>query len=89
LSRQLPLQSIILLEGFWPSSNWRSNYVRASVSTVMDVVDPEDPIQIPYCGPKNMRPLTVDMSFKKLNVGNFVFLKPHDPNLIPLWMGRA
>jgi hypothetical protein len=33
-----------LLEGLWPSSNWRSNYVKASLSTVMDVVDPKDPI---------------------------------------------
>jgi hypothetical protein len=33
-----------LLEGLWPSSNWRFNYVKVALSTVMDVVDLEDPI---------------------------------------------
>ncbi len=40
LSRLLPPQITTFLEGFQPSSNWRSNYARASLSTVMDVVDP-------------------------------------------------
>jgi hypothetical protein len=52
LSRPLPLQNAIFLEDFWPSSNWRSNYANASLSIVMDVVDVEDPIQLPYCGLK-------------------------------------
>jgi hypothetical protein len=37
LSTPLMPQSTIFLEGFWPLSNWKSNYVRASLSTVMDV----------------------------------------------------
>ncbi len=36
LSRPFPPQSTIFLEGFWPSSNWRSDYARVSLSTVMD-----------------------------------------------------
>jgi hypothetical protein len=68
------------LEGFWPSSNWRFNYARASLSTMMDIVDPKYLIQVPYYGPKNMRPLTRYMSFGDLNVENFVFVKPHDPD---------
>jgi len=40
LSKLLPLQNTTLLEGFWPSNNSKSNYVKASLSTVMDVVDP-------------------------------------------------
>ncbi len=55
----------------------------------MDVVDLEDPIWVPYCGPKNMKPLTAYIPFKDLNVGNFVFVKPHDLDLVPLWMGRV
>jgi hypothetical protein len=51
LSRPLQPKSTILLEGFWPSNNWRSNYVRVSLSIVMDIVDPKDPIRVPYCGP--------------------------------------
>jgi len=30
---------------------------KVSLSIVMDVVDVENPIQLPYCGPKNMRPI--------------------------------
>jgi hypothetical protein len=33
---------MILLEGFWPSNNWKFNYAKASLSIVMDVVDPKD-----------------------------------------------
>jgi hypothetical protein len=50
----------------------------------MDVVDSEDPIQIPYRGPKNMRPLIAYTPFRDLNVGDFVLVRPHDPNLVPL-----
>jgi hypothetical protein len=42
LSRPLQPKSTTLLEGFWPSNNWTSSYVRASLSTVMDIVDPKD-----------------------------------------------
>jgi hypothetical protein len=55
----------------------------------MNIVDAEDPVQLPYCGPKDTRPLTTYTPFKDLNVGDFVLVKPHDPNLIPLWMGKA
>jgi len=54
----------------------------------MDVVDLENPIKVPYCGPKNLRPLIAYMLFKDLNVGDFVFVRPHDLNLVLLWMGR-
>jgi hypothetical protein len=50
----------------------------------MDVVDPKDLTQVPYCGPKNMRPLTTYTPFGDLNVGNFVLMRPHDPNLVIL-----
>jgi hypothetical protein len=45
LSKPLPPQSIILLEGFWTSNNWKSNYARVLLSIVMDIVDPEDLIK--------------------------------------------
>ncbi len=44
LSRLLPPQSAIPLEGFWPLNNWRSNYARVLLSIVMDFVDVEDPV---------------------------------------------
>jgi hypothetical protein len=89
LSRPLPRQSATLLEGFWPSSNWRSNYSKASLSIVVINVDLEDPIQHLYCGPKNMRPSTVYTLFKDFNDGDFVFIKLHDHDLVPIWMGKT
>ncbi len=83
LSRPLSLQNAILLEDFWPSSNWRSNYAKALLSIVMDVVDVEDPIQLSYCGLKNMRPLTAYTTFKDFNVKKFVVVRPHDHDLVP------
>jgi len=88
LSKPLPPWSATLLKGFWPSSNWRSNYAKASLSTIMDIDNTKDPIWFPYCGPKNMRPLTTYAPFRDLNVGDFMFVKLHDPNHIPLWTRR-
>jgi len=36
-----------------------------------------------------MRPLTTYTPFKDFNVGDFVFVRSHDPDLVPFWMGRA
>jgi hypothetical protein len=80
LGQPFGLQSTTLLEGFWPLNNWSSNYVRASLSTMMDVIDKKNPIQILYFGPKNMGPLTTYTPFRDFNVENFVFMKLHDPN---------
>jgi hypothetical protein len=35
-----------------------------------------------------MKPLLVYTLFKDLNIGDFVFLRLHNPNLIPPWMER-
>ncbi len=89
LSRPLPCQSAILLEGLWLSNNWKSNYSEALLSTIIDGANLEDPIQHPYHGPKNMKPSIMYTLFKNLNAGDFVFVKPHDPGLILVWMGRT
>jgi hypothetical protein len=50
LSKPLPHQNATFLEGFWPSSNWRSNYSKVLLSTTIVGADPKDPIQHPYVG---------------------------------------
>jgi hypothetical protein len=52
LARVLLRQSLVLLEGFWPSSNWRANHIRASVPTGVDD-NLEDLVVPPHCGLKN------------------------------------
>ncbi len=52
-------------------------------------VDPEDPIQRPYCGPKNMKPSTTYTLFRDFNGEDFVLVKPHDLSLVLIWMGKT
>jgi len=63
---------------------WLISTNEALLSTIMDIVDVEDPVQLPYCGPKNMKPLTTYTPFRDLNVGDFMLVKSHDPNLVSL-----
>jgi len=53
------------------------------------VVDLEDLVIRPYCGPKNLKPIPTYTSFKDLNNGYFVFVRPHDLLLVHVWSGRA
>jgi len=53
LSKPLPIQRSTLLEGFWPSSNWKLNYAKVELLSMMQVVDSEDMANCPYCGPNN------------------------------------
>ncbi len=55
LLRPIPQHSYVLLECFWPSSNWRINYEHACIHIVVDV-DHEDHVIPPYCGPRSMCP---------------------------------
>jgi hypothetical protein len=36
-----------------------------------------------------MRPLTSNIPFKDVNVGDFVLMSLDDRDLVPMWMGRA
>ncbi len=91
LLKPIPWQSSILLEGFWPSNNWRANYEHASIPTIIDF-DLEDPIIFPYCDPRSMCPslnITTYTPLCDLFVGNFVLLWPTNPIVYLVWMGRA
>ncbi len=55
----------------------------------MGVVDPKDPVQVPYCGPKNMRLLIAYVPFKDHNVGDFMLVRLHDLDLVPFQMGKV
>ncbi len=71
------------------SNNWKFNSYKASLSPIIVGVDPEDPIQCLYCGPKKMRPSIVYTLFRDLNDGDFVFVRSHDIGLFFVWIGQA
>jgi len=81
----------VLLEGFLPSNNWRTNYECASIHIVVDV-DLEDLVIPPYCGPRNMHPslsIVAYTPFHDLFVSNFVFMQPSNPIVYHVWMGKV
>jgi hypothetical protein len=55
----------------------------------MEVANAKDPIMHPYCGPKNLKFFLVYTPFKDFKNGDFILMKPHDPLLVLMWMGRT
>ncbi len=91
-SKPLPKQNPILLEGFWPSNNWKVNHLQFSFSLPPILANQEDPIIPLYCGIKNMKPslsTTTDIPFKNLHEKDFFLARPFDPKVYLVWMGRA
>jgi hypothetical protein len=39
LSKPLPTQRFTFLESFWPSNNWKLNYVKVELLSIRPVVD--------------------------------------------------
>jgi len=58
------------------------------LTTVVDS-NLEDSIQHLYCGLRNMKPSTTCTPFRNLNDGDFILVKPHDLNLVLVWMGKT
>jgi hypothetical protein len=83
----LPYQNATVLDDVWFSSNWKSKYYRALLSTTIVDDDPKDPILCPYRGLKNMRPSTAYTPFRDFNGEDFVIVIPHDLGLVHVWMG--
>jgi hypothetical protein len=91
LSRLTPRQSFVLLEGLWPSSNWRTNYECTSIHIIVDV-DLEDLVILPYYGPRSLRPslsIATYTPFRDLFVNSFVLLWPSNFIVHHVWTRRA
>jgi hypothetical protein len=92
LSKPIPQQSPILLEGFCSTNNWKDNHVRFYIPFVPIFDDMEDPIILPYCGLKNMKPslsTTTYTPFRDLHEGDFLLARPTGPKMYLVWMGRT
>jgi len=80
LSTVIPQHSFVILEGFWPFSNWRANYECACIRTVVDV-DLEDHVILPYYGFKSIHlslSIVAYTPFRDLFASNFVLMWPLD-----------
>jgi hypothetical protein len=63
--------TIILQEGFLPSSDWRFNYAKAKLPSTNQVVNMEDHVICPYYGPNNLKLAPTYTPFRDLNNGDF------------------
>jgi hypothetical protein len=63
LANLLPQQSLVLLEGFWPTNNWRVKHSQFAEASSPVLVDREDTILKPFYGLKNMK-MTFYLPFK-------------------------
>ncbi len=82
-------QRSTFLESFWLSNNWKLNYTRAKLSSTRPIANFENPVMHLYCGPENLKPTPAYTSFEDINNGDFVLVRPHDPFLVLVWMGRT
>ena len=94
LHRPTPPAPPSLLEGFWPNTDWTTsapplNDHRGKFHPMDIDVTPEDVVPEPYCGPKNEQPGHTYNPWRDVLVGDFVLVRPSDPLLFPVWMGRA
>jgi hypothetical protein len=63
--------------------------VKVELPSTSPVVDPKESIMHPYCGPKNLKLAPLYTLFKDFKNGDFVLVRPDDPFLVPIWMGRT
>jgi hypothetical protein len=74
LSKPLLAQRSILLKGFWLSNNWKLNYAKVKLLSRRLVVNLEDLVIHPYCGPKNLKLVPAYTLFRDFNNGDFVIM---------------
>ncbi len=68
LSKPLLAQRSILLEGFWPSKNWRFYYAKVELMSTNQVIDSKYLVMCPYYGPKNLKFTPTYTPFRDLNM---------------------
>jgi hypothetical protein len=91
LSKPIPQQSFVLLEGFWPSNNWRVNYEQTSIHIIVDV-DHEDLVILPYYGPRSLCPslnIATYTHFHNLFANRFVLVRLLNPIVYHVWTRRT
>jgi hypothetical protein len=90
LASPLPQESLVLLEGFWPTKNWMVNHSQLVEPSSLVSTNKEDTMLEPLCGPKNMKPTMKTTSytpFIDLHNGDFVLTRPLNPKVYLVWLG--
>ncbi len=92
LANPFPQQSPMLLEGFWPTNNWRVNHLQFAEPKLTILANKENIMLQPFYGSKNMKPI-MKMApytpFINLHNGDFVLAWPSDLEVYLVWLGRT
>jgi len=87
VSKPISLQSLVLSKGFWLTSNWKINHVRFFIPSIPIFDDIENPIILPYCGPKNMKMSSNTTTYTPFR--DFFLAHPSKSKMYLVCMGRA
>jgi hypothetical protein len=93
LNQPLSHTPLELVEGFWPQHDWRVRDRSMNPQPVGAMQPPdyisEDEDRELYCGPRNEAPLPRFNPFRDIRMGTWILARPSDPNVYPVWQGRA
>ena len=92
LKELLPEPPPELLEGYWPTHDWRvMDQEASSQGTRVNPLDSnlEEEELEPYCGPANEAPRESFNPWVDICPGSWVLLRPEDPEVCPVWQKRA
>ena len=92
LKEPLPKPPPELLEGYWPTHDWRvTDQEASSQGRRVNSLDsnPEEEELEPYCGPANEAPRESFNPWVDICPGSWVLLGPEDPEVCLVWQGRA
>ncbi len=64
-------------------------YAKVQLSSTRPVVDLEDLVIRPYCGPKNLKSTLAYAPFRNINNGDFVLVRPYDHLLVLVYLKRT
>jgi len=74
--------------GFWPSTSYTTPNSSLSDPVQTDTTPEDVPID-PFCGVARDKPKESYNPYRDVLLGDFVLVRPSDPDLYPVWMGRA
>lgn len=78
LKKPIPSQPATLIEGFWPTTDWKRCHVTVGIDTTIGEQDrtPEDEEEVDYCGLAKDKPYPMFNPWRDILVGDFVLVRP-------------
>lgn len=79
--KTIPSQPATLIEGFWPTRDWRRYHVVVGIDTAVGEKE------VDYCGPTKDKLNLMFNSWRDILVSNFVLVRPNNKEN-PIWLAK-